>query len=293
MPAARAADVIGERTVMMQSIAVGPLSLPISIVVLAASTVVALVVARRLAGASRARAEGQLYRVLLVALAAARLAFVAQYLDSYLAAPLSMLDIRDGGWQPWAGMAAAWVYVAWRASRDKALRRAMLAGVMAFTVAWVAGGFWISRSASSPRSLPHFAAMSLDGGAASLREFAGKPTVINLWASWCPPCRRELPAFEQVQKARSDVNIVLLNQGEPAGHVQQYLEREALDLRNVLLDADGDVARLFDQRGLPATLFFDADGRLADVRLGELSQATLLHRINALARPAPAPGKAP
>src|SRR5690606_15488288 len=122
----------------------------------------------------------------------------------------------------------------------------------------------------------------LEGGQVALQSYVGKPTVINLWASWCPPCRREMPVFEQVQKERPEINIVMLNQGESAGQVQQFRQANKLDLREVLLDTEGDVAKGFEQRGLPATLFFGADGRLMDRRLGELSYATLTHRINAL-----------
>lgn len=268
---------------MSQGVSLGPLSLPFGVLLLVGSAVLALLVARRVAGDARAQVEGLFYRGLLLGLFTSRLAFVVQYFDAYSLYPLTILDIRDGGWQPWAGLAAGWAYALWLAWRTKPLRKSMLAGVMAFTVVWLAGAAWINAEGQQVRTLPQFSAASLRGGQVDLQSYVGKPTVINLWASWCPPCRREMPVFEQVQKERQEINIVLLNQGESLGQVQQFLQTNKLDLRNVLLDANGDIAKMFEQRGLPATLFFDADGRLSDVRLGELSYATLTHRINALA----------
>ncbi|WP_459655422.1 TlpA family protein disulfide reductase, partial [Achromobacter xylosoxidans] len=69
-----------------------------------------------------------------------------------------------------------------------------------------------------------------------LAAFQGKPTVVNLWASWCPPCRREMPAFEQAQAANPDIHFVFLNQGEAASTVRQYLDEHAPSLANALLD---------------------------------------------------------
>ncbi|NYT76434.1 TlpA family protein disulfide reductase [Alcaligenaceae bacterium] len=268
---------------MSQGVTLGPLSLPFSVLLLVVSAILALLLARRIAGSARAQVEGLLYRGLLLGLFASRLAFVAQYFDAYSRHPLSMLDIRDGGWQPWAGLVAVWVYVMWLAWRAKPLRKAMLAGVMTFTVVWLAGTLLVGVEQQQARALPEFSATLMGGGQVALQSYAGKPTVINLWASWCPPCRREMPVFEQVQKERPEINIVMLNQGESAEQVQQFLQANKLELREVLLDARGDVAKSFGQRGLPATLFFDANGRLMDMRLGELSYATLTHRINAVA----------
>lgn len=268
---------------MSQGISLGPLSLPFSVLLLVVSTILVLLVARRIAGEARVQVESLVYRGLLVGLLVSRLAFVARYFDAYSLHSLAILDIRDGGWQPWAGLAAVWLYAAWLGWRARPLRKSVLAGVAVFTAVWLAGTLWVNAEGQQLKTLPQFSAASMNGGQIALQHYVGKPTVINLWASWCPPCRREMPVFEQVQKEREEINIVLLNQGESAEQVQRFLQANKLDLHNVLLDADGYIARVFEQRGLPATLFFDAEGRLSDVRLGELSYATLTHRINALA----------
>jgi thiol-disulfide isomerase/thioredoxin len=128
-------------------------------------------------------------------------------------------------------------------------------------------------------SLPPLALSSLDGRPVTLADFAGKPTVVNLWATWCPPCRREMPALQQAQAANPDVNFVFVNQGEEAGVIAAFLGQEGLALRNVLVDPQSSTGAALGQSGLPTTLFFDASGRLAGIRVGELSQATLDQRL--------------
>ncbi len=130
--------------------------------------------------------------------------------------------------------------------------------------------------------LPDFNTLSIKGDQIALQSYVGKPTVVNLWATWCPPCRREMPVFERAQNEHLDINIVFLNQGEAPAKIQQFLTRNKLSLRNVLLDSTGEVARSLGHRGLPTTLFFNATGRLVDVHVGEFSYPTLNQRINAL-----------
>src|SRR3546814_14561413 len=66
--------------------------------------------------------------------------------------------------------------------------------------------------------------------------FRSRPMVLNLWATWCPPCRREMPVLEQAQGRYPGVVFVLVNQGEDRGTIHRYLDRAGLDLDHVLLD---------------------------------------------------------
>ncbi|KAG1205585.1 hypothetical protein G6F35_011540 [Rhizopus arrhizus] len=219
---------------------------------------------------------------MLVGLLVARLGFVWQYREHYLPDPIKILDLRDGGWAGLAGLAAAWGYVLFATVRRHAPRAALLGAVALASVVWVGGGRWL---APTPQAQPELAALAvqhIDGAPAALSAFHGKPTVINLWASWCPPCRREMPAFAKAQAANPDVNFVFLNQGEAPTDVAQFLAQHAPALRNVLLDLAGEASRKLSNRGLPATLFLDAQGRLVDLRVGELSTASLAQRLEAI-----------
>jgi thiol-disulfide isomerase/thioredoxin len=111
--------------------------------------------------------------------------------------------------------------------------------------------------------------------------------VVNLWATWCPPCRREMPALQQAQAANPDVNIVFVNQGEESHTVAAFLDRQGLALSNVLVDPESRTGAALGHGALPTTLFFDANGQLAGTRIGELSQATLTQRLASLRTASP------
>ena len=137
---------------------------------------------------------------------------------------------------------------------------------------------------------------ALDAGSVALTGFVGKPTVLNLWATWCPPCRREMPLLQQAQVAHPGLNFVFVNQGETRADVVRYLQGQHMLLRNVLLDATLATGAAFDQRALPTTLLFDAQGRLVSTHVGAFSEATLAQSLNALQGTSPTvspPGPSP
>lgn len=106
--------------------------------------------------------------------------------------------------------------------------------------------------------------------------------VVNLWATWCPPCVREMPLLQEAQVTHADVHFVFLNQGENEEQVSSWLSKQHLPLRNVLLDPERRASAAFQQKGYPTTLFFDSEGTLVSVRTGELSKATLSERLGDL-----------
>ena len=129
---------------------------------------------------------------------------------------------------------------------------------------------------------------TLSGRPSSLAALAaGKPMVVNLWATWCPPCRREMPVLAAAQRREAGVVFVFADQGEDAPTVQAYLALEELDPGNVLLDPRRALGQHAGTSALPVTLFFAADGRLAHSRIGEISQAALSTQLDRL-RPPPA-----
>ncbi|CUJ69607.1 TlpA family protein disulfide reductase [Achromobacter aegrifaciens] len=275
---------------MSGMLSVGPLVLPLTLVAFIASVLMGQGVAAWLAMRRDPDTQLPMGRVLLTGILASRAAFVAQQFDAYSADPVSILDIRDGGWNATAGFAAAWAYAVWLSGHRSSWKAPMLTGIAVATLVW-AGAHWVAAATGSgePRaSLPETTFRTLEGEPRSLQAFQGKPVVLNLWASWCPPCRREMPVFAQAQAAHPEITFVFLNQGERTAVVQQFLAQQGLALENVLLDVDTQAATVFGHRALPATLFFDAFGRHVDTRQGELSRATLAQRL-ALISHAPAP----
>lgn len=272
---------------MNQTLQIGPLSLPYSVLLTLVAIALGGFVARRLARAAGTEAEPTLTHMLLVGLVAARLAFVWQWREQYFASPLSILDIRDGGWEPTAGVIAALLFGLHRARHQAGLRKAVLAAAITTGLGLLLGGVASLLVSASAVPLPPLTLSSLQGQPVSLAAFAGKPTVINLWATWCPPCQREMPVLQQAQAANPEVNIVFVNQGEESPTIAAFLERHHLALRNVLVDPQRRTGAALGHRALPTTLFFDAQGRLADTRIGELSQATLTQRLASLRAASP------
>lgn len=271
------------------TLALGPLALPVALLLGLLSFFVASFAGQRAGRSAGVAVEPLLFRLLLVGLVAARLAFVYQFRDAYLQSPLGILDIRDGGWDPLPGLAAAAIYAIIEGLRRRPLRKPLVVALGAGAAIWLAGSLAMEAARDEPAGLPALRLQAVSGEWVALASYAGKPTVVNLWATWCPPCRREMPVLQQAQAERPDVNFVFLNQGESAAKVRAYMAAEALPLRNMLLDARGEARTQFGLNGLPTTLFFDARGRLTGTRVGELSRATLQQRLPAPSLPAKVP----
>jgi len=258
-------------------LSLGPFS--IRIVAVAAAALLAWLVARfiqhRPPNGQHKTASSLILDVLLLGLIAARIGYVAQWWRDYAAAPRSIVALGDGGFDWRIGIAAALVFAVWRLRRLPALRKPVAAGIVAGLAAW---GIAQGTLAALQRRAPQFAAMqleALDATHVSPQRFAGKPVVVNLWATWCAPCRREMPILEQAQRDHPDLTVLMLNQGENAQAVRVFLEQQGLRFDNVLLDPSLHAMHVYGSRGLPTTLIFNAKGELVESHMGELSVARL------------------
>ncbi len=131
---------------------------------------------------------------LIAGIAAARLAFVAKHYDAFSRDWWSALAIWQGGFVAWAGILAAALAVAWMLRPMRAMMKAQ-AALLLLSAAWFAGSALLR---PDPVPMPELPALAhLDGSPAMAQGLAGKPYVINLWATWCPPCRRELPMLAE------------------------------------------------------------------------------------------------
>lgn len=268
-------------TPLNDALILGPLALPYALLLLYAVIASSLVVGARSGRHTGVAVEPVLWKTLLVGLLVARLAFVWEFRSAYMVAPLSMFDIRDGGWNATAGFIGAWLFALSLYGRHPALRKPMQAALLTGSVVWLVGSIGLSLRPDTGQEMPALAFTSLTGHTVKLAEFKGKPTVVNLWATWCPPCVREMPVLQKAQDDQPGVNFVFLNQGESTDKVSAWLQARSLALGNVLLDPTRSAGATFKQSALPMTLFFDARGRWISTRIGELSSATLAERLAA------------
>lgn len=198
---------------MSSAVQLGPLPLPFTLLLVFASAGSTLALGKWLSKDSSAAVERTLWHALLAGVVLARLAFVYKYRVLYLSSPLSVLDIRDGGWSPEFGLVGAWMVGLFQERKAPHLRRPLRWALAAGSLILAVGTAVLALQPASGQKLPELAFTSLEGNTAKLNEFEGKPTVVNLWATWCPPCAREMPVLHEAQVAHPEVNFVFLNQG--------------------------------------------------------------------------------
>lgn len=141
----------------------------------------------------------------------------------------------------------------------------------------------------SPRegfAAPDFELELLQGGQLRLSGLRGKAVIVNLWASWCPPCRAEMPTLERVYQANRDrgLEILAVNttfQDSEAG-AAEFVREFGLTFP-ILLDRTGEVSRTYLLRALPTTFFIDREGIIRTVILGgPMSETTLQTTVEEL-----------
>jgi len=126
-----------------------------------------------------------------------------------------------------------------------------------------------------------FSLTGTDGSRVSLGSLAGKPLVINFWATYCPPCRAEMPMLQRVMGAQSSAQLVLINEGNDQKAATDFLR--ALGLTNAsLLDSDLSVGHAYGAIALPTTVFVSTDGTIASRQVGQLDERVLDAELSTL-----------
>lgn len=133
---------------------------------------------------------------------------------------------------------------------------------------------------------PDFAVPDLAGQAVRLSAYRGQVVLVNLWATWCPPCREEMPSMERLHQRLKDRGFVLLAVNEDeggAGPVKAFVDQMKMTFP-VLLDPEGDVGRKYGVWGFPESFLLDRDGRVVDHVIGprDWASATQVAKIEAL-----------
>ena len=176
----------------------------------------------------------------------------------------------------------------------------------AFTLAILllgAGWTWLSRVPASvatvgqipsPREgfpAPDFTLDTLGGESATLSAYRGKVVIVNLWASWCGPCRAEMPAIQKVYAANRErgLEVLAVNSTfqDSQADAQEFTQNLGLTFP-ILLDRDGAVSKRYLLRALPSTFFIDRKGVIRLVVFGgPMTEAVVQTKIEALLQEAP------
>lgn len=270
----------------MTSFSIGPLALPLAPALLLISTFVAMWLADRMAAQDTERLERSavsagdlLLQAVGLGLLVSRVTHIGTHHQAYFAEPWAVIDLRDGGWNTWAGLVSGVGFIIWRARMVPHWRKALATGTAAGLTLWAFGMLMLITLA--PRDVPDVEVQDLaTGEVVSLRKLASdKPVVLNLWASWCGPCRSEMPVLAAAQSRHPNVVFIFANQGEAAQTVRQYLAAERLKLTHVTLDRDSRLGPALGSSGLPTTVFFNQEGQRMDAHMGALNGAALESKI--------------
>lgn len=131
---------------------------------------------------------------------------------------------------------------------------------------------------------PNFELASLDGSRLRLSSFRGRPVFVNFWATWCEPCLRELPAFEQFQaeQGADGAMILAVNVAETSETVTQYFAEQGISGLTVMLDENQDVSSAFAIDRFPTTFVIDAAGVIRFKYYGEMTHEDMTAALEKL-----------
>lgn len=269
---------------LQQSIAIGPMGFSLHHLVIGLAFLLALLAGALLGRRHRVSVSDTLFSALFIALLSARLVFVLRYWGEYDGL-LARLDIRDGGFDLIGGLLGALAYAGWALWRSPRQRLPLGGALLVGGLVWgaVVGSSTLIEQQSRP--LPDTALLTQHGQPTSLVQLAQQqqqPLVVNLWASWCPPCIREMPVFEHAQQTEQDITFVFVNQGESAQQIEAFLQQHGFSLKNVWQDPSNALGQATGAHAMPTTLYYNSDGQLVNTHFGELSRATLEQGLSRL-----------
>jgi thiol-disulfide isomerase/thioredoxin len=169
--------------------------------------------------------------------------------------------------------------------------------VGAIVVVVSASGSTASGSGDDPaegKPAPDFQVPTLDGGRFVLSEMRGRPVWINVWATWCPPCRTEFPDIDEIRLNAEPDGLVFLamNFGENVRDIEQYLANTGYEF-TVGLDFYGEFNEIYRVSGLPTHVFVAADGTLAYLRSGGMTRDEMIDTVQKLLAFPPAAAAVP
>ena len=144
-------------------------------------------------------------------------------------------------------------------------------------------GFYVY---DKPIDLPVSTIPALNGATLKAQDFNGKISLLNFWATWCPPCRAEMPSIDRLYAQTKDTKfqIIAVNSGERSAQVASFIEKNKYSFP-IYLDESNELSQIFAARGLPSTYLVNKEGKIFATRIGamEYDQAALIKLLKELA----------
>ncbi len=299
MPGTAAAWVIGCN--LPEAFTIGPMLLPTRPMSVLLSLLIAIWVSGRIArytGLEQGWIQGAAETSAWLGLIGARLGFVIANWSAFRDAPWTALYFWQPGYLPYTGVLLGGAYALWRLSQrhlgERMVYLRALGGGFAMGTLFLGGVLVSMGLLVSPNILrigdkvPDFTLQTLNGEKVSFSNLEGRGVVINFWATWCPPCRREMPLLDAVQEKYGSrgLSIVGIDLHEPPAAVRKYVESigvkfpiwvDAPQSRSGF-DRTSELFNRFGGVGLPTTFFIYRNGTIQSVHIGELNRATLQNR---------------
>ncbi|MFD1914085.1 prolipoprotein diacylglyceryl transferase family protein [Halodurantibacterium flavum] len=225
-------------------------------------------------------ADVPVFGLLIAWVVFARIGFVVENWATFAADPLDIFALWQGGFSVRSGAIGFIGTALIVAARRSGMVAPILSGALVAALAGSIAPFLIASDGGS--GLPDTPFLTYEGPPVVLSERAGRPLAINLWATWCPPCRREMPMMMEIADRAEGVDVVFANQAETPPRIAGFLDDVDLPGEGILLDPEGDLLGGLGAMGLPTTLFYDADGRLVAAHTGEISRAEFTSRLENL-----------
>lgn len=223
-------------------------------------------------------ATDTLFLSLIAGFTVARVSFVITFWEIYQKSWLTAFDIRDGGFNSYAGWLTGAMILFVRARGHRKLtttyfKAALISAAIIFPL------FTLNTLVGTQYNSSQIKVVNAKGDPRVLNLQTGKPLILNFWASWCPPCRREMPIFQNAQEKHKELEFIFINQQEAPKTAQHFLTENNIQLDNIYFDFSGSTAQQLGAYGLPTTLFFNHEGKLINSHMGGLSEASLQHYL--------------
>lgn len=128
---------------------------------------------------------------------------------------------------------------------------------------------------------PDFSYTMADGSIVTLSELQGRPVIINFWATWCLPCREEMPALNSALQANPDLVVLAINRNETVDAINRFQSELPLDFP-LIANSRGDIADRYGVNTLPQSYFINRDGTVGAHHIGVLDEADIAEKVEAL-----------